>query len=412
MATAIAYVISSDRAGGNVCGTLLPMKDEPTEDSWRAAWRSPLRFAAILFGVGVFLLFLWVSRPIFVGAFLGLLFGVSIAPAVAWLHRYHVPRGLGAALLVVAVFAALTGIAFLLAPVLQQQTLELEQRLPEAIDRIDRELLSRHVLTNALEGGQAPPAAVKVVPAGTAAQRAIQARTAADAATLRRSPLRVILRQQLGSAIPYLFPLFSTTIAAVTGLILVVFLTIFFASDPDVYTRGVLHLVPHRHRARAAEVLTTMGRSLRAWLAARSIAMVTIGIVVTGVMAVLGVRAAVALGVIAGLLEFVPVFGPIIGAIPAIALGFVDSPQKALAVLIAFIVIQQLEGNVLIPLLLQKAVEVPPALSLVGIASLGMVLGILGVVIAEPIVAVSLVAVKMLYVEPTLEDKAATDETV
>jgi predicted PurR-regulated permease PerM len=240
----------------------------------------------------------------------------------------------------------------------------------------------------------------------------VQAQTAADAATLRASPLRVIFGQQLGRVVPYLFPVFSTTIAAATGLILVVFLTIFFAADPDTYTQGVLHLVPRNHRARMTDVLATMGRSLRAWLLARSIAMVTIGVVVTALMALLGVRASVALGVIAGLLEFVPVFGPIIGAVPAIALGFVDSPEKALAVLIAFVVIQQLEGNVLIPLLLQKAVEIPPALSLLGIASLGMVLGVLGVVIAEPLVAVALVAVKMLYVEPVMGDKMITDETV
>ena len=386
--------------------------DEVTEASWRAAWRSPLRFARVFFGAALFLLFLWVSRPIFVAAFLGLLFGVSIMPAVAWLHRFHVPRGLGAALLVGGFFAALTGIAFLLAPVLQTQALELQQRLPEAIDRIDRELLRRHILTNALEGGQPPPAAVRVTAAKTAAQRAVQAETAAEAATLRRSPLRVILGQQLGGVIPYLFPVFSTTIAAITGMLLVVFLTIFFAADPETYTQGVLHLVPRDHRARMAAVLATMGRSLRAWLLARSIAMVTIGVVVTAVMALIGVRASVALGVIAGLLEFVPVFGPILGAVPAIALGFVDSPQKALAVLIAFIVIQQLEGNVLIPLLLQKAVEVPPALSLIGIASLAMVLGVLGVFIAEPLVAVTLVAVKMLYVEPVVGDRMVPEATV
>ncbi len=388
------------------------MHSQTSEGSWRAAWRSPLRFAVVLFGVAVFLLFLWVSRSIFITAFLGLLFGVSIMPAVAWLHRLHIPRGIGATLVVIAFFAMLTGVGSLLAPVLQQQAVELQQRLPEAIDRIDRELLRRHILTSALEGGVEPPAEVKVTPAKTAALRAEQAQTASDAATLRRSPLRAILGKQLGAIVPYLFPFFSTTIAAATGLILVVFLAIFFAADPDIYTTGLLHLAPQDRRDHFADVLATMGRSLRAWVAARSIAMITIGLVVTGVMALLGVRAYVALGVIAGLLEFVPVFGPIIGAIPAIALGFLDSPQKALAVLIAFVVIQQLEGNVLIPLLLQKAVEIPPALSLIVIASLAMVLGVLGVVIAEPLLAVTLVAVKMLYVEPIRGDRMMTDETV
>src|SRR6266849_4989249 len=137
------------------------MKDQGKEESSRAAWRSPLRFAAIFFGVGVFLLFLWVSRSIFVTAFLGLLFGVSIVPPVAWLHRFRIPRGLGAALIVFAFFAVLSGVVLLLAPILQEQGKELQQRLPEAIDRIDRELLSRHILTNALEGGRAPSAAVR-----------------------------------------------------------------------------------------------------------------------------------------------------------------------------------------------------------------------------------------------------------
>jgi predicted PurR-regulated permease PerM len=388
------------------------MKDDVTEASWRKAWRSPLRLTAILFGTGVFLLFLWISRPIFIAAFLGILFGVSILPVVTWLRRFHVPRGLGAALVVAAFFGILTGIASLLAPVLVGQASELKQRFPEAIDRIDRELLNRHLLINALERGQPPPAAVSVTQRRTAAQRAVPAQTATDAATLQHSPLRVIFGQQLGGIAPFLFPVFSTTIAAVSGLILVIFLTIFFAADPDTYMEGVLHLVPRRNRGRMTEVLATMGRSLRAWLVARSIAMVTVGAVVTAVMALLGVRAALVLGVIAGLLEFVPVFGPILGAIPAVALAFVDSPQKALAVLIAFIIIQQLEGNVLIPLLLQRAVQVPPALSLLGIASMGVVLGVLGVLIAEPLVAVALVAVKMLYIEPVMGDRMDADETV
>jgi predicted PurR-regulated permease PerM len=357
------------------------MKDETTTGSWPEAWRSPLRFAGVFFGVGCLLLFLWTSRSIFVATFLGLLFGVSIMPAVAWLHRFRVPRALAAAILVVACFAVLAGVGLLLAPVIHEQAAELQQRLPEAIDRIDRELLRRHILANAIDGGRAMTA----------------------------SPLRAILGQQFGSIAAYLFPVFSTTLAAVSGLILVVFLAIFFAADPETYMRGALQLVPRAQRARATEVLKTMGHALRAWLMARSIAMVTIGVVVTAAMALLGVRAAIALGVIAGLLELVPVFGPIIGAIPAIALGFLDSPQKAFAVLIAFIIIQQLEGNVLIPLLLQKAVQVPPALTLIGIGALAVVLGIVGVLIAEPLVAVALVAVKMLYVEPNAHRRAAEE---
>jgi predicted PurR-regulated permease PerM len=350
--------------------------------------RLPLRLATAFLGLVVLLLFLWTARSIFVVSFLGLLFGVTIVPVVDRLQRYHIPRGVGAALVVAAIIGVLIAIGALLAPVLQQQALEVRRRIPEAIDRLDRELAARHIDLSSMEGRTQPRPAPAAPPAS-------------------QVPLRAILGRQVGGLLPYLFPFFSTTLSAVTGLLLLVFLAIFFAADPLTYKRGVLHLVPHAHRERATSVLDTMGRTLRAWVAARSIAMVTIGVVVTGTMALLGVRAFVALGVIAGILEFVPVFGPIAGAVPAIALAFADSPQKALWVAIAFLIIQQLEGNVLIPMLLQRAVEVPPALSLVGIASLGIVLGLLGVLIAEPLVAAVLVAVKMLYVEPVIGDRVA-----
>ncbi|MEO8033784.1 MAG: AI-2E family transporter [Acidobacteriota bacterium] len=375
------------------------MQNDTTTDSWRSSWRSPLRFSATFFAVLVVFLFLWVSRSIFIVTFLGLLLGVSIMPAVDRLQRFRIPRGLGAAALVLALMAILTGIGFLLAPVLQTQASELRQRIPEALDRINSELARRHIVIGTLPDTAPPSVSAEKPPAPAAAGQRNAASQSVPAAPAP-SWLRTVLTRQLGSAVPYLFPFFSSTISALTGILLIIFLAIFFAADPSIYARGVLHLVPHAHRERIAAVMDTLGNTLRAWVVARAIAMVTIGIVVTIAMALLGVRAAVALGVIAGILEFVPVFGPIFGAIPAIALGFVDSPQKALWVFLTFVVLQQLEGNVLIPMLLQKAVEVPPALSLIGIASLGIVLGILGVFIAEPLVAAMLVIVKMLYVQP------------
>src|SRR5256885_7957151 len=106
--------------------------------------------------------------------------------------------------IVAAVFAVLFGIGALLAPVLQTQAKELQQRIPQAIDRVDRELAAWHV---------------------------------------NIGPLRLLFSNQFEKALPYLFPFFSTTVSAITGLILVIFLTIFFAADPFIYQRGVLHLM-------------------------------------------------------------------------------------------------------------------------------------------------------------------------
>jgi predicted PurR-regulated permease PerM len=387
---------------------------EETSQTWPAAWRSPLRVTAIFFAVLIVLLFLWSARSIFVTTFLGLLLGVSIMPAVDRLQRFRIPRGLAAAAIVLTLMAILAGIVALLGPVLQTQGRELRVRIPEAVDRINGELARRHIGLGALAGdaGKGSETASAEIVAKTADSDArnvspslstAPAKSAA-AAVAEAGTLSALLRKQLANAIPYLFPFFSTTVSALTGILLVIFLAIFFAADPEIYLRGVLHLVPGPHRRRMGGLLRSLGNTLRAWVVARSIAMATIGVVVGVAMAILGVRAAVALGVIAGLLEFVPVFGPIVGAIPAIALAFLDSPQKALWVFLTFVILQQLEGNVLIPMLLQKAVEVPPALSLIGIASLGLVLGILGVFIAEPLVAAMLVIVKVLYVEPSTDE--------
>jgi predicted PurR-regulated permease PerM len=110
----------------------------------------------------------------------------------------------------------------------------------------------------------------------------------------------------------------------------------------------------------------------------------------------LKVRAAVPLGILAGLLEFVPTIGPIISAIPAIAMGFVDSPEKALAVAVAYVGIQFLENHLLIPILMKEGVNVPPALTIVMQALMAIVFGILGLLVAVPLLATIMIAVRIL----------------
>jgi predicted PurR-regulated permease PerM len=152
-------------------------------------------------------------------------------------------------------------------------------------------------------------------------------------------------------------------------------------------------------------VVDTLATTLRQWLVARLIAMVVIGAITGIALALLKVKGAAALGVLAGLLEFVPFFGPIISAVPAIGVALLDSPQKALYVVILYIILQQLEGNVITPLLLERRLDIPPVLTVVAVAALGMVFGVVGMLIAEPLLAAVLVATKMLYVEDVVGDE-------
>jgi predicted PurR-regulated permease PerM len=193
----------------------------------------------------------------------------------------------------------------------------------------------------------------------------------------------------------------SSTLAVVAGIVLVLFLAIYLAIDPSIYRRGLLHLIPRRSRPKTDEVLGAIAGTLRKWLVTQLIAMVVIGSVTTAVLLALNVRAAIPLGILAGLLEFVPTLGPILSALPAIAMGFVDSPQKALAVTIAYVGIQFLENHLLIPILMKEGIDLPPALTIVMQALMAIVFGILGLLVAVPLLATIMIAVRMATAEDT-----------
>jgi predicted PurR-regulated permease PerM len=224
--------------------------------------------------------------------------------------------------------------------------------------------------------------------------------------------LRARLVRQLGAATRYLFPFLSSTVEVLAGLLLITFVAIYYGVDPGVYRRGLLHLVPHPSRARADEVLTAIGLSLRRWLGTQLIAMLIIGSMVSIALALLGVEAALSLGIIAGVLEFIPTVGPILSAMPAIAMGFLVSPQKALAVAVVFTLVQMVEGHLLIPMLMKRGMNLPPLLTILGQAVMAVVFGFLGLLVAVPLLAMVLTTVKMLYVNDVMGDGVGTGASV
>ena len=211
----------------------------------------------------------------------------------------------------------------------------------------------------------------------------------------------------MGGASRFLFPFLTHTVAVFGGIMLIIFMSIYIAADPGLYHRGMMHLFPHRMRERAGEVLSAMATVLRRWLVTQLIAMLVIGVVTTTALLILRVKAAFALGLIAGLLEFIPTVGPILSAIPAIAMGFLDSPEKALTIAALYVGIQFMENHLLIPLLMKGGIDIPPVLTILGQALFTILFGFLGLMVAVPVLAATMVAVKMLYVERVVGDDVA-----
>lgn len=362
-------------------------------------WRSQdvLRASALIIGLYLLLQLLWVANPLVLTAFLGVLFGLAVEAGTDRLEKFRIPRGVGAASIVLTFYALLFGAGALMAPTIRTQMSELRTRLPQAVDRIEDWIREREdgMLGMFLPRADAPPPAVSDTldrPAEQATEEAVS------------------LRQRVGfgldQATGYLFPFLSSTIAVIGGIVLITFLAIYIGADPDTYHAGLMHLFPHRARRRAGEVLTAMATVLRRWLVTQLIAMVVIGVITTIVLLLLDVEAAFALGLIAGLLEFIPTLGPILSAVPAIAMGFIDSPEKALWVALAYVGIQFLENNLLIPHLMRE-VDLPPALTIMSQALMAIIFGFLGLMVAVPLVAGLLVPIKMLYVEDVVGDEVS-----
>ena len=230
-----------------------------------------------------------------------------------------------------------------------------------------------------------------------------------------RAVLRVISPEKLLSgagAIAGTVPmLLSSTIGLFGSLLIIIIAGIYLAAAPQTYTDGVVTLVPPSRRARAREILRQLGDALRGWLFGQMIDMAIVAVLIGSGLLLLGIPLALPLAVLAGLLNFVPYIGAIAGAVPAVLIAFGQTPTDGLWVALLFIGVQTAEGYLIMPQIQKRTVDLPPALTILSQTVLGTLFGAFGLIMATPAVAAGLVAIRMIYVEDILGDRAtgATD---
>ncbi|MDQ3223964.1 MAG: AI-2E family transporter [Gemmatimonadota bacterium] len=370
--------------------------------SERRGWSTQdiLRALAIIAGFYIALQLLWVGRSVVLLTFLGVLFGVALSGGVDRLERKRVPRGVGAVLIMLGFLGILAGVGAATAPSITGQLHELKTQLPAAIGKIQGWVRDRQERVSKALEQVAPEGADTGRAEGAPPDRAGQDE---EAAGERPSPGQG-LADQAGGIAQHLFGFFSSTIAVLGSMVVIIFVAIFVAIDARTYQAGLMHLFPHEARPRAREVLSATGMTLRRWLFTQLIGMVVVGVLTAVVLLVLDVKAAIALGIIAGILEFIPIAGPLLASIPAIAMGFLDGPEKALYIALAYVVIQQVEANLLYPLLMKKSLELPPVLTIFAQGVLAIVFGFIGLLVAVPMLAAAMVPIKMLYVRDVVGD--------
>lgn len=318
---------------------------------------------------------LWFAADALLLVFACILFAILLYELTCVVQERFTMKRKYALPLVVLLMLAIIGIGgWLMAPQISDQADKLAEAVPKALSELRQEL-SKYDLARRLLGG---------------------------------IPSDDQLRGYLAKLVPNAGLFFSGVLGAVGNVLIITCVGIYFAAQPMLYIDGLITLVPPAKRPRARQVLSEIGRTLAKWLVGKSVSMVVVGTLTAVGLSILGVPLALILGIIAGLLDFIPYLGPLMAGVPAVLIAFSDSPQLALYTLGLFGVIQLIEGYLLQPLIENRTVSLPPALTIVMQVLFGALFGLAGVALATPLTAVLAVLVTMLYVQDVLGDPVKT----
>lgn len=192
---------------------------------------------------------------------------------------------------------------------------------------------------------------------------------------------------------------FNSTFGILGDIYIILFLGIFFTADPGIYKNGVIALIPRQHKEEGKHILDKLGQTLKSWFKGKLFSMAVVA-VLTGIgLSILGVPMVFALALIAGILNFIPNFGPIIAMVPAVLIGLTQGVNTALIIAGMYVLIQMVESNLITPTVQKKLVSIPPALIIIGQLVVGSVTGYLGILLATPVVLIIMVMVRELYVK-------------
>jgi predicted PurR-regulated permease PerM len=330
-----------------------------------------VRSAVIAVAVVVFALLAWRVMDVLLVAFGGVVFAaVFRALAEVFARFLRLPVKVGVLLAVLLLLGVLGGMGWLFGDQLVRQFDELQVQLPKAIEAVK-------VKIGHLGGGQM-------------LDNAIQSTGDPSAMAGKVAKVAGVTAGFLGHAVVMLF------------------VGIYLALDPDVYVRILVRLFPPHRRTAVRGAFAASGDALRKWLIGQLAAMATVGVLTSIGLGFAGVPLALALGVLAGLLDFVPVVGPVVAAVPGIILAAGSDPTKAVYAALVYVAVQQLENHIIVPLTQRWSVSLPPAISLLAILASGLVFGLLGVIFAMPLTVVAMVLIRRLYL-PAIEKKDAAD---
>jgi len=311
-------------------------------------------------------LLLWKLRHVIILAFAAILISILFSSVAHGLQRVlHLPRRLALAFAVLFWIAFIAGLFWLFGERLAAQFGAISHAIPAALQSLTERLGAMGLRVNLHQAAS---------------------RTA-----------------HTFLALPKIGGFALSTATAITEILFTLAASIYFAARPDLYRTGFIKLIPAKRRPLAADTLDAVASGLRRWLLGQLAAMVAIGLLSGIGLWLIGAPSALAMGVLAGALEFIPYVGPILSAIPPVLLALAQDPKLALWIVGLYLLVHQTENHILQPLIQQRAVDIPPVLLLLGVIGMGTLFGIIGVIFAAPLAVILYVLVKKLYVREALD---------
>lgn len=329
-----------------------------------------LLVVAIVVVTTLLLLFLGSAISVILISMAAILVAIFFDGIARWIyHRVSLSKGWCRLIAVVAFLVVVGGVSWALSPYVSSQASQLTEQLPNSLKEAQSQL--------------------QQLPGGKKLVSYIQQED--------------FLKSLQSNAKQFFSAVFGV-VGALGNIYIILFMGLLILATPEVYVEGIIHLIPKSRRDRGKEVLVTVGQTIRSWLSGQLLSMLIVAVFTWIGLMIIGIPLALILGIIAGLLAFIPNFGPVVALLIGVLFAATQGLDKMLWTAGVYILVQVIESNLITPFIQRQKVSLPMALIVFSQLTLGVYTGVLGLLLATPIFAVTMVLVKMLYVEDVLGD--------
>ncbi len=337
-----------------------------------------LKQVLVVVAVMVTLLALWLLRNTLLLAFLGIVIAVGISIPARWLQGLGLGRGWANALSAVAIGLAFLVLMLWLVPALVVGFSELLTGLPQGLSRLAETY-------NGVRAGS------------EILSRVLPPVQTAGSAGLSEAEIRALLERAVSTGLPILVSGGGVALSLPTNFALVLFIALLFLADPLAYINASLYLVPKHHHERMLTLWGELYHTLKTWLSSLAISITITVSLVWLVLGLLGMSHVPIVAVFSGFATFVPNIGAFLPLVPIAVFTLASAPASLLVMAPAYLLIQLLESNVLTPTIVKRQLSIPAAGMLIFQLVAALAFGLLGVLLAVPILAVVITLVRELY---------------